>query len=52
MVFNADTREQVHLCTDASEPVSSVRFSPDGKLIAVASKVGIFIFFGYSEQLR
>ncbi|VDD87103.1 unnamed protein product [Enterobius vermicularis] len=52
MVFNADTREQVHLCTDASEPVSSVRFSPDGKLIAVASKDARAYIYNISENLK
>lgn len=42
MIYNVSTRDQVFLCDESKQPISTARFSPDGKLLAVASKV-VFI---------
>uniref|UniRef100_A0A0N5ASS5 HELP domain-containing protein n=1 Tax=Syphacia muris TaxID=451379 RepID=A0A0N5ASS5_9BILA len=52
MVYDADTQEQLYLCDEPTQPISTARFSSDGTLLAVASKDGQTNIYSVSEDCR
>ncbi|VDM36893.1 unnamed protein product [Toxocara canis] len=51
VVYETDTRDPVLTMPESSKPISTLRFSPDGKLIAVTTKESHFYLYSVSENL-
>ena len=52
MVLDANTREIFALQQDGTESVQVVKFSPDGKLLALGSRDNIIYIYQVSEKYR
>ena len=52
MVLDSNTREIYGLFQDGSEALHTVRYSPDGKFLALGSRDGILYIYQVSEDFK
>ena len=52
IVLDASTREVYGLHQDGTEPIQVVRFSPNGKLLALGSRDNIIYMYQVSDKYR
>ena len=52
IVLDSNTREIYGLHQDGTEPIQIVRFSPNGKLLALGSRDNIIYMYQVSEKYR
>uniref|UniRef100_A0A914ZJU4 HELP domain-containing protein n=1 Tax=Parascaris univalens TaxID=6257 RepID=A0A914ZJU4_PARUN len=52
IVYDTGTRDPVLTIAESTQPVSNVRFSPNGKLVAIATKESHFYLYSVSENLH
>ena len=52
MVLDSQTREVYGVFQDGREPIQAVKFSPNGKLLALGSHDGIIYMYQVSESTK
>lgn len=52
MVFDTTTYKKVHEAKDSNEPIRAVRFSPDGRLLAVGSEDTKIIIYNVKDNFK
>lgn len=52
MVFDTLTREQVTQYVDGNEPIQTIKYSPDGKILAIGSRDNNIYIYQVKDEGR